>query len=115
MTHTTAINGTTPAFATLNLRNFVLYFLAPIQFNFDPTTQEVIATTKAELRHKSWKVLSLFLQCVLVFSVLIPISYLPFPEKHTGNLTDLLYWGHLMNNYVAGCKCKFFFVFVIIA
>ncbi len=104
VTFAKAFYGTLPAFAKTNRKNFILYFIAPVLFNIDRITGKVALADAAEIRSKYRKIAVSFLQCVVVYSVLIPVGYNLFPSKRGRGFMDLFFWGNLLNNYVAACK-----------
>jgi hypothetical protein len=95
-----AIYGTVPAFANESLGNFVLYYIAPIQFEFDAKTKKPVLATRSDLARKAIQCNVLFLQTMVFFSVLAPYNYRIFPTRTIHSPLDLFYWGNLCNNYI---------------
>lgn len=106
-----AMHGTLPSFAYdtqkphgANRRSrFLLYFASSIQLHFDDKG-DIEFFTWDEMRRKLWYFVRMFVETTLLYSILIPTDFAPFPTKERLTLSDYLHWGNLANNYcVAYC------------
>lgn len=93
-----AMHGTAPAFAVAStkekeegrpsssLTRFVLYYVATIQFEFDPQTGDLLKCTRSWLLGQLQRFLILYVQVSALFSVLIPRDFqlvpVPFEDDH---------------------------------
>ncbi|CAB9527527.1 Probable long-chain-alcohol O-fatty-acyltransferase [Seminavis robusta] len=98
-----AIHGTMPPYVERSWKNFVLFFVAPVQFKFDPKTGDVLPSSSEDFRSVLFKTAKgMALLCVLL-GLLIHHSYELFPSPEAKTLFDLFRWSHLLshllNNY----------------
>lgn len=102
-----AMHGTLPAFAydlhkshKENCRwRFLLYFCSSIQLHFD--AKGIVQTiTRDEIGRKIRFFIRMFCETMILYSILIPTEFVPFPTKPRINVSDYLYWGNLANNYI---------------
>ena len=101
------IYGTLPEFAARgDLRSFLWYFGATVEFNIDPATKKALPVTRKEIRVKLLKLAGMFWQCVALYTLLVPFDYNLFPRKTITNVSDIFFWGNLMNNYIMGAMTK---------
>lgn len=99
-----AIHGTTPSFAKSNVGTYVLFCVAPIQFNFDWKTGNAKLASSGDKLNKIGKFVDSMVVLSMLLSVLVPRSYNLFPRKEIVSFSDLFYWGNICNNYVLACK-----------
>lgn len=92
-----ATQGLLPAYATESLRMTLCYFAAPLQIKFDHQTRRPIPFTQPIFYDKLRIFVSVFCQTSVLYSVLIPFDYEPFPHRPIDSLLDLFYWGNLAN------------------
>ncbi|CAB9499504.1 Probable long-chain-alcohol O-fatty-acyltransferase [Seminavis robusta] len=96
-----AIHGTLPPYADVDFKSFVLFFISPVQFKFDPQTGQVLKSSTADFL----QVLLRTCQTIAIVSVLLPLliqhSFQLFPRRPdlNNNFFDLFHWSHLLNNY----------------
>jgi hypothetical protein len=95
-----AMHQTLPSFAKQSLGQFILYYASSLQFNFDPKTEMPVPLTRKQVQARVGSFASLFLQTALLYSLLIPNKYVLFPRREIRSLTDLFYWGNLLNSYL---------------
>jgi hypothetical protein len=95
-----AMYGTVPTFDKQSMGNFVRYYTATVENDFDPKTQKPVPALRSHLVHKAIRCILLFLQTVVLFSILISYKYRIFPSRKIQSLADLFYWGNLCNNYL---------------
>jgi hypothetical protein len=95
-----AMHGMLPDFAESSMRNFVLYYGATLQFQFDPKTQQPVPLTVSIFMSKSRSFLSVLVQTSLLYSLLLPFDYKVAPQREIRTLFDLYYWGNLVNAYL---------------
>jgi hypothetical protein len=95
-----AMHGTLPPFATQSFSKFVLYCSSTVQFEFDKKTQEPVPMSRTILLSRSLSMARLFVQSMVLYSLLLPCSYNMFPRRRVEGLWDLFYWGNLLNNYI---------------
>lgn len=103
-----AMHGVLPTFAydlskpheKNSQAKFVLYYAASIQFNFDPLTEEIVPITRNELAQRGVHFARMFVETSILYSILLPSFYHPFPRRDVRNLFDLFYWGNLGNNFL---------------
>lgn len=86
-----ALHGTVPSFGQKSLSSFVLFCVAPIQFNFDWKTGETKPALHRDKLHKIIKFLESMCAMSILLSFLMPYSYRLFPQS---------FWGNMCNNYV---------------
>ena len=97
--------GTSPAFCEVSLRSYISYLASPIPLAFDSRTGRPFPTSKKELTSKGQQALLTFIVTIVVFNILEPTNYAPFPQKRPAeSLTDFLYWGNILNNYIVACE-----------
>ena len=94
-----AIHGTNEQFVERDLQNYVLFYLAPLQFNFDPKTGEVMSSSSKLLRIKGTKLLHLMLILPIVLGILQQYDYEIFPRQEIKTFVDFFYWANILNNY----------------
>jgi hypothetical protein len=97
---------TVPSFATKSLSSFMWYFGATVEFNVDAGTQQVTRTSNQEIRSKCATLVVLFLQCVALYTMLVPYNYKLFPQRQITRVSDVFFWGNLCNNYMMGALTK---------
>lgn len=103
-----AMHGVLPTFAydlkkphdKNSLSKFMLYYAASIQFNFDPVTEEIVFTTRTEIFQRTVHFARMFVESSILYSILLPCDYHPFPQREIHNVLDLFYWGNLGNNFL---------------
>jgi hypothetical protein len=95
-----AMHGTVPIFDEQSMGNFVRYFTATVENDFDSKTQKPVPVVRSDLVRKAIRCTLLFLQTVLLFSVLISYNYRIFPSREIQSPADLFYWGNLCNSYL---------------
>lgn len=101
------IYGTLPEFAAKgDLRSFLWYFGATVEFNIDPATKKALPITRKEIRVKLLKLAGMFGQCVALYTLLVPFNYNLFPRKTIASVSDIFFWGNLLNNYTMGAMTK---------
>jgi Membrane bound O-acyl transferase family len=84
-----------------HLSRFILYYASSIQFNFDHSTDEIIFISKTEMRERCIHFVRVFLEATVLYSILIPCDYHPFPYKRPNDSwSDYFYWGNLGNNFL---------------
>ena len=89
-----------------DLRSFLWYFCATVEFNIDPATKKALPSTRKEIRVKLLKLAGMFGQCVALYTLLVPFDYNLFPRKTITSVSDIFFWGNLMNNYIMGAMTK---------
>ena len=99
-----AIHDTLPSYTKKDARLFILYFGAPVLFQYDCDKKKIVKTSKQKIFYKWLKFIEGSIRISIYLSVLIPCSYRPFPTKETVHIWDYSYWGNLLNNYVLSCK-----------
>jgi hypothetical protein len=95
-----AMYGTVPTFANQSMGNFVLYYTSTVQYEFDLKTDKLVPALRSHLVRKAIRCNLLFLQTVVLFSILISYNYRLFPSREIQSTADLFYWGNLCNNYL---------------
>jgi hypothetical protein len=95
-----AMYGTVPSFAKQSMGSFILYYIATVQYEFDSKTHKLVPALRSDLVRKAIQCNFLFLQTVVVGSILISYNYQVFPSRQIQSPTDLFYWGNLCNNYL---------------
>ena len=103
-----AIHGTLPPYVEKDLKTFILFYVAPIQFNFDSKTGQVLDSTKEHLVRSVTKTFTSATKVAVLLGLMSHYSYELFPRKQVYKFVDLFYWGNLMNNYAMACKCVVF-------
>jgi Membrane bound O-acyl transferase family len=94
-----AMHGTAPTFATSSgLRQYVLYYVATIQFDFDDKTGIVRPATAPWLRQQLLRTLQLFLETAVLFSILIPRDFQLLNNYVHGHSFVSAISAHLVNN-----------------
>lgn len=100
-----AMYGTSPAFTEANLRSYIAYLASPIPLAFDSNTGRPISATSQELKTKSKQAILTFIGTVIMFNILEPTNYAPFPQKPSAESTlGLFYYGNILNNLAAACE-----------
>ena len=94
-----AMHGMLPSFAGNSLGDFVLYYSATLQFQFDDNGKPK-PMTRTIFLHKTWDFLKLFVLTSLLYSLLLPFDYDVFPSRKIASLLDLYYWGNLFNAFL---------------
>jgi hypothetical protein len=84
-----------------SLSKFVMYYASSIPFNFSPHTQNPQRLTRKEVWRKLVFIARTFSEASLLYSLLLPFHYQPFPSRKLQSLLDLFYWGNLINNFLA--------------
>jgi hypothetical protein len=95
-----AMYGTVPNFDKESMGNFVRYYTATVENEFDSKTQTLVPAQRSDLVRKAIRCNLLFLQTVVLFSVLISYNYRVFPSREIQSPVDLFYWGNLCNSYL---------------
>jgi hypothetical protein len=95
-----AMYGTVPTFAKQSMGSFILYYIATVQIEFDSKTHKLVPALRSDLVRKAIRCNFLFLQTVVVLSILISYNYRAFPSRQIQSPADLFYWGNLCNNYL---------------
>jgi hypothetical protein len=95
-----AMYGTVPTFDEQGMGNFVRYFTATVENDFDTKTKKPVPVLRSDLVRKAIRCNFLFLQTVLLFSVLLSCNYRILPSREIQSLADLFYWGNLCNSYL---------------
>jgi Membrane bound O-acyl transferase family len=96
-----AVHGTAPTFATSRgVGQYVLYYVATIQFDFDEKSGAVQPATAHWLRRQLLRSIQLFLETAVMFSILIPRNFQLVtlninPQGHSRLATVA---AHLVNN-----------------
>jgi hypothetical protein len=94
-----AMHGMLPSFAGNSMGNFVLYYSATLQFQFDDNGKPE-PMTRTILVHKIWEFLKVFVQTSLLYSLLLRFDYDVFPSREIASLLDLYHWGNLCNAFL---------------
>jgi hypothetical protein len=94
-----AMHDMLPSFAGKSLGNFVLYYSATLQFQFDDNGKPK-TMTRTIFVHKVWEFLKVFALTSLLYSLLLPFDYDVFPSREIASLLDLYYWGNLFNAFL---------------
>ena len=98
------MHGTLPSSVEKDLPHFVMFFVAPIQFNFDEKSGEPILLTKDLFRCSVWKTVKAMFFLAAALGVVVHYQYEVFERKEVHSFWDLLYWRNVMNNYAMACK-----------
>lgn len=92
-----AAHKTLPLYASESFSNFLLYNAFTLQFTFDPKTYRPQKVSSSDLVASHLLFLRLFVECTILFNVLVPRSFQLFPLPEADNLWT---WQHLVNNFV---------------
>ena len=92
-----AMHDTVPLFATKSRTSFLLYYVSTVQFCFDESTGQVERCTWSDIVRKATNFISLFIQSVLMFSLLFPRNYELVTISEGSFLRGIA--GHLVNNF----------------
>lgn len=82
------------------LAQFIMYYAASIQFNFDPKTQMAIPLTKLEISQRTIHFARVFVEVAVLYSLMAPCDFILLPRREIYNVLDLFYWGNLLNNFL---------------
>lgn len=83
-----------------SLSRFILYNAASIQFKFNRKTGDVVPFTRKEAIDKILHFARIFLETTLLYCLLLPLEYKPFPSRDVRCFRDLFFFGNLLNNYL---------------
>lgn len=93
------MHGTLPVFATQSYFNFIAYNAFTLQFTFHPITNQPNKVTRSELINRIALFLRIFLECTLLYSILLPRGYKLFDRKPIESVIDLYRWPNIANNF----------------
>lgn len=85
---------------------FLCYFSTVVQFDWDPVTKKPVRVSPSEIVSKIGSVVLRFVESSLLYSIMIPYDFQPFPAREITGFTDLLWWGNLANSYLVGALLK---------
>ncbi len=94
------MHGTLPVFATESYFNFVAYNAFTLQFTFHPETNQPNKVTRSELIGRIALFLRVFVECTLLYNLLLPRGYILFDRKPIESVIDLYRWPHIANNFI---------------
>ena len=108
-----AMHGTSPPVVEKDLMTYCIYYSSPVPFVIDHKTEKLVKVTRREVLAKAKNYMINVLLTSMLFSVLLPVAYAPFPSpreigQSVSSIFDLLHWGHLLNNYILACKLVLF-------
>ena len=98
------MHGTLPSSVEKDLPHFVMFFVAPIQFNFDVKTGDPIPLSKEVFRRNVWKTTLSMFMVASAFGIMTHYRFELFQKKEIRTLWDLFYWKNVLNNYAMACK-----------
>ena len=100
-----AMHGTLPTSVEKDLQSLVLFFVSPVQFQYDKKTGQIIPSTKEQFREKLTKSLQLVGIYTIVLNLMDHHNYDLFGRREVKSFWDLLNWRNIRNNYFMACKC----------
>jgi len=98
-----AIHATLPSFVEKDLPSLVMFFVSPVQFEFDAKSGQVIKSTSESFRVTLWKTIQLTIVLTLVLNTMIFHDFELFQRREVNTFLDLFYWRNLCNNYAMAC------------
>lgn len=100
--------GTSPPGIEKDLSTFCSYYCTVIPLRRNEKTGEPIRATNPELVRRIKELLAKFAMVMVMFSLLLPSDYAPFPSPRKDEsfipLTTMFHWGHLLNNLATACE-----------
>jgi hypothetical protein len=98
------MHGTLPPFVERDLLSFVLYYVSPLQFQFDSKTGKVVQCTTADFIRNSTGTLMSMIWLSLCLGLMIHVDFELFQRRPVIMFWDLFYWRNILNNYAMACK-----------
>ena len=102
-----ATHATLPFYVERDLQSFVLFFVSPVQFEFDPKSGTLLRASRQEILTSIWKATKAMTILSIMLGITIHYNFEMFEKREVTSFLDLFYWKNLCNNYVMACKFWF--------
>ena len=98
------MHATLPTSVEKDLQSLVLFFVSPVQFQYDKKSGQIIPSTKEQFRERLAKSLQLVGIYTIVLNLMAHHDYDLFGRREVKSFWDLFYWRNICNNYFMACK-----------